>query len=346
MGKTTCSCSVAVQLAAVRRSVLLVSTDPAHNLSDAFGQKMGGEPTLVNGFDNLHAMEVTPKVEFGEMDGVAPGSPEAMILELASSIPGIDEAVSFAELMKSVQNYDHDCIVFDTAPTGHTLRLLSFPQVLDKGLGKLMQFKDTFGPMVSNMMGFLGRGQGGGGAAEAQGAAGGAAGPGDAAAMAAAGQAEVVSKLEETKKVIEAVIEVFKDPEKATFVCVMIPEFLSLYETERLIQELARYEIDAHNIIVNQCLCPPEGVPGPGEEGGEAAAGEEQHWAVQLCFARMAMQRKYLQQVQELYEDFNVTFVALQAKEVRGVDAIRTFSQNLVTPVAASRLIGDGAGAD
>ncbi|KAK4104921.1 anion-transporting ATPase [Parathielavia hyrcaniae] len=300
VGKTTTSCSLAIQLAKVRRSVLLISTDPAHNLSDAFSQKFGKEARLIDGFDNLSAMEIDPNGSIqdllagqGEADagmGGDMGGMGGMMQDLAFAIPGIDEAMSFAEVLKQVKSLSYETIIFDTAPTGHTLRFLQFPSVLEKALAKVSQLSNQYGPLLN---GFLGS---------------------NGALPNGQNLGEMMEKLEALRATISEVNTQFKDERLTTFVCVCIPEFLSLYETERMIQELASYGIDTHSIVVNQLLFPK-----PGSD-------------CEQCTARRRMQKKYLDQIEELYDEFNVVKMPLLVEEVRGKERLEKFSEMLVKP--------------
>lgn len=297
VGKTTTSCSLAVQLAAVRSSVLLISTDPAHNLSDAFNQKFGKDPTLINGFTNLYAMEIDPNAAASANDdpflgklGDEGGEPSPMMSvmnEMSMALPGIDEAMGFAQVMKLIKSMEYSVIVFDTAPTGHTLRFLSFPNILEKALGKLHSLSGRFGGMFGQLSSMFGL---------------------------SLNQDELLGRFKELSEVVSEVNRQFQDPDLTTFVAVCIAEFLSLYETERMIQELSSFNIDVHNIVVNQLLFPAVDNP------------------CQQCNARRKMQKKYLDQMIELYEDFHLVQLPLLQSEIRGAEALKTFSQNLITP--------------
>ncbi|KAI0563955.1 Anion-transporting ATPase [Gracilaria domingensis] len=304
VGKTTTSCSLATALSKTRKSVLLVSTDPAHNLSDAFSQKFTGDPIRVRGFDNLDAMEVEPPQKGSSMPPSGNneptdlaqllGSSEAaadMVSEIGNSFPGIDEAMAFGTLMKSVRDMQYDVVVFDTAPTGHTMRLLGFPTLLEKGLTLFRSLIDRFGPMASSVASTMG--------------------------MPGLDISEMISKIESMREVTNEISTTFEDEKKCTFVCVCIPEFLSVFETERLVQEVGKFGITVNNIVVNQLI------------RAEDIANNEK--AEELYKARMAMQTRYMEQIVELYgEDFHITPMPLLPSEVRGKKSLETYAELVV----------------
>lgn len=306
VGKTTTSSSIAVQLALQHPNdeFLLISTDPAHNLSDAFCQKFGKDARKVEGLSNLSCMEIDPEAAMSDLQQQAqqynndPNDPLKSIMnDMTGSIPGIDEALSFMEVLKHIKNQkvnelddskdkiSYRTIIFDTAPTGHTLRFLQLPSTLQKLLGKFQQLSGKLGPMMS----MLGRG--------------------------GQGQQDMFAKLNEVQKNVEEVNEQFTNPDLTTFVCVCISEFLSLYETERMIQELMSYQMDVNSIVVNQLLF-----------------ADDDENPCKRCVARWKMQKKYLDQMAELYEDYHLVKMPLLGSEIRGVENLKKFSKFLIKP--------------
>ncbi|KAK6464533.1 ATPase GET3 [Scheffersomyces coipomensis] len=301
VGKTTTSSSIAVQLALThpQDQFLLISTDPAHNLSDAFCQKFGKDARKVEGLENLSCMEIDPDAAMNDLQQQAqqynndPNDPlKNMMQDFTGSIPGIDEALSFMEVLKHIKNQKlnetkitYKTIIFDTAPTGHTLRFLQLPATLSKLLGKFQSLSGKLGPMM-NMLG------GAGGNPQ-----------------------DMFGKLNELEKQVQEVNEQFTNPDLTTFVCVCISEFLSLYETERMIQELMSYKMDVNSIVVNQLLF-----------------AEDEVKPCQRCVSRWKMQKKYLDQMSELYEDYHLVKMPLLGTEIRGINNLKKFSKFLLKP--------------
>lgn len=138
VGKTSLACATAVALCRRGKRVLVVSTDPASNLDEVFGTRLTGEPTAIPGAAGLFALNIDPEAAaaayrervVGPYRGVLP---EAAIASMEEQLSGACtvEIAAFDEFTKllgdPLATAEFDCVVFDTAPTGHTLRLLKLP---------------------------------------------------------------------------------------------------------------------------------------------------------------------------------------------------------------------------
>ena len=155
VGKTTTSSATAVWLADAGLRVLLVSSDPAHSTSDSLDVELGPTPVEVEGVPGLFGLEMDPEAKLsnllpkvgeavnnmgGNMGGLGGLGGLGMMLDPSAKeelndvksdiktadmiLPGLDEALAFDELLKHMENPTWDVVVFDTAPTGHTLSLI------------------------------------------------------------------------------------------------------------------------------------------------------------------------------------------------------------------------------
>lgn len=215
VGKTTTSCSIASYLSTVGKKsdgtkikVLLVSTDPASNLGDVFKQHFSSKPTLVKDFDNLYACEQDAKLETEYSD-------------ICGSMPGFDELKTLSTLFELLGKDEYDVVVFDTAPTGHTMRLLGLTS------SSSQSFFSRFNRLVSSgaFSGLLG-----------------------------SDWSSIMSEFDRFSASVRDARQRLVDSTACTFVCVLTPEFLPLNETERLIDFLVDEKVESHFIVVNQIM--------------------------------------------------------------------------------------------
>ena len=175
VGKTSMSCAISTSLADSGKSVLLISTDPASNLDEVLQTKIQSIPTQINDINNLWAMNINPVTAANEYKEkmVAPYRgllPDEAIIQMEEQLSGACtvEIAGFNEFSKYVGDDDiisqFDHIILDTAPTGHTLRLLSLPSawndfIADNNTGSsclgpvsgLSEYKKLYDNVVENL---------------------------------------------------------------------------------------------------------------------------------------------------------------------------------------------------
>ena len=142
VGKTTCAAAMSLAASRAGKRVLLVSTDPAQSTSDIFERRIGPEPQQIA--PSLHAMEIDAagesqryvaevKAHIAELFGHAILKEANRQIDLAATMPGAEEVALFDRMGTLIRGEDErfDLIIFDTAPTGHTLRLIRMPELME-----------------------------------------------------------------------------------------------------------------------------------------------------------------------------------------------------------------------
>ncbi len=231
VGKTTLAGATAVRLARMGSRVLVISTDPAHSLSDVFDVQLGQQPRRLA--DGLDAMEVDARGMFDQALDQAQGPKSSSlrdIMRLASETPGVDEFGAIEVLIQAMEQADHDVVILDTAPTGHTLRLLMVPQLLDSWFGKLLEMKTRLaraGRVIRKLIPGGGQGR-------------------------APDVEEIREGLEGGRRRISSLKDVLTDPDKAQIILVTIPEAMSILETRRTLERLSDGGLPVATVVVNQ----------------------------------------------------------------------------------------------
>lgn len=230
VGKTTCAASTGLYLARNFKT-LLFSTDPAHSIADSLGLEIGDEIKEV-GIRNLSALEISAekalsKFKMDYKDEIKKILNTSTYLDqddidsvFALPIPGMDEVMGFKTIVDLIEDAKFDKYIVDTAPTGHALRLLTLPHLLDDWIKVMAKMRWKYRYMVTTFAGKYNPDEGD----------------------------DFLLNMKKTVKRIESLL---KDQNRCEFIAVTIPESMAILETERMVETLGKYGINVKQLVVN-----------------------------------------------------------------------------------------------
>ncbi|MET1101621.1 MAG: ArsA family ATPase [Pyrodictiaceae archaeon] len=312
VGKTTCAAAFALR-AALKRRTLIVSLDPAHNLGDVLGVGLGDEPRKVA--ENLYAIEVDfEKMINDHLKALADeikdiyGYLKVLNLDRYVDVlrysPGIEEYATLDKIMEilrdNVKTKSYDIIVFDTPPTGLTLRTLALPSISAIWIEKLMELREAILDRRRIIEDITGE---------------------KAKVVIRGRELEVASEKErdpiykellKMKKDIDFVNSIIKNPKTSIAVLVVNPEALPILEAKRALDFLAKIGINVQYIVVNKVL--------------EARAEESLPRELRV---RLSQERKALRLVDEYFDKQVKIRVPMLYEEPKGLEKLKAFSEHL-----------------
>jgi arsenite/tail-anchored protein-transporting ATPase len=232
VGKTTCAAATGIYASSKGKKTLVMSTDPAHSLSDSFGIDIGNKITSID--ENLDALEIDSRVllenykkKYGDLikqiaeEGTF-FSKDDIQQFFDLSLPGMDELMAMLRIIELLDEQKYDLLILDTAPTGHTMRLLELPDVMMSYIKVLAEMRQKRRVVVMMMV-----------------------------------RRYLKDKIDNfIEKMHHDITQVKLTLRESTtkFVPVLIPEIMAISETERLLAVLANNEISVGKIIVNQVV--------------------------------------------------------------------------------------------
>jgi arsenite-transporting ATPase len=288
VGKTTCACGTALYLAEDFKT-LLFSTDPAHSLADSLEQKLAELPQEVERVENLSALEVNAEKALSKFKTEHEDKIKK-IVETGTNldaedidslfelpIPGMDEVMGLKTMVDLIDESSFDKYVVDTAPTGHALRLITSPQLLDDWVKVMAKMRWKYRYVVETFTGKYNPDEGD-------------------------------DFLLTMKKTVKRIENLLRDPSRSEFIAVTIPEDMSILETERLINSLGKHGIKVRQLVINNVF----------RSNG-----------CKFCREKRKEQDKYISQIRMKFNGLRVTIVPSQPREIKGIMALKHFSQQL-----------------
>ena len=290
VGKTSCAIAAALSLSE-NFNTLLISTDPAHSVSDCLEQQIGFKVTKVEGSAKLWAIEVVADEALSGFKTQHRGELKKLLETstnldnddiddlLTLSIPGIDEVMSFKTIIDFIEEGGFEKYVVDTAPTGHALRLIASPKLLDEWIKMAARMRWKYRYMITSFSGSY-------------------------------QQDDVDTFLLSLKKTVKRIENILKDKTKCEFIPVCIAESMAIKETGRLLADLGKSEIIPKQIIVNNVMVSDE---------------------CDFCQRRKAGQLPYLQEIAESFSELNKVEVPMFAEEIKGMEALNKLKKVLLS---------------
>lgn len=289
VGKTTCASATAIHYASRGKRTLLISTDPSPSLTDILEINVMGDITEVPGVQNLKAVELDYdkvlemwKIKFGDeifrvISSFLPVEEE--IIDYIAGAPGIDEEFALSYVFDLYMSGEYDVIVWDTAPAGGTLSLLYLQETFYNHMrdaAKLyIRLKETLEALTGRE------------------------------------KRDPLKIIGEWEKLAEDVLLMVRAENTVAYL-VTIPEGLGVNQTERIKQDLEKFQVNIGGIIINNYI------------PVEFAIGSD------LLRNRVHVQAQYIDELEKLYsESLPVVKLPLQGFEVKGLEALRRIEEQM-----------------